>query len=583
MALLSNLRNKRIVQIVISYAAAGWVLLQVADQLIERDLLPDVVYVALLIWIAAGVPAAILIGWHHGEKGKQYAPRSEVLSLFALTLIALLGSGFAVRNDLSERRVRAAAEHPLDLRSVAVMYLRDASGDSATSYIADGLTEELITALRSVRELDVLSKHATSPFRDTDIPLDSVATLLSVGTIVDGTLERRGDNIAVTLQLIDGKSGTVVERTKIEKPAAELLAVRDGVVEVAANLLRQWIGKEVRLRRDAQGTTVREAWALVQRAEKLRKEAEAAVRAEGPAAGAATFARAMQLLQEAQNLDKQWPEPAVMQASITYRRSRLSAAAGDIKAATDFIEAGLQQAEAALALANNEPRGLELRGTLRYFKWLLNITPHAQERAALLANARKDLEAATGLDASLASAFSTLSHLLYQDDLSSSVVMARQAYEADAYLEVANEVIWRLFYGNFDLGNFTQSIEWCQKGAERFPDDFRFAYCELRLMAAPALDPDPARAWQLAFRIDSLAPAPRKPFETVRARMAVGGVLARAQLRDSADAVLKRARTGVTVAIDPGYDLLSFEAHMRLLLNDRDGAFELLRRGVLAN
>ncbi|HEY0809487.1 MAG TPA: hypothetical protein VGD49_04960, partial [Longimicrobiales bacterium] len=442
---------------------------------------------------------------------------------------------------------------------------------------------ELITALRSVRDLDVLSKLATSPFRDTDIPLDSVATLLSVGTIVDGTLERRGDNIAVTLQLIDGKSGTVVERTKIEKPAAELLAVRDGVVEVAANLLRQWIGKEVRLRRDAQGTSVREAWALVQRAEKLRKEAEAAVRAEGPAAGAATFARAMQLLQEAQNLDKQWPEPAVMQASITYRRSRLSAAAGDLKAATEFIEAGLQQAEAALALSSNEPRALELRGTLSYFKWLLNITPDAQERAGLLANARKDLEAATGLDASLASAFSTLSHLLYQEDLSSSVVMARQAYEADAYLEVANEVIWRLFYGNFDLGNFTQSIEWCQKGAERFPDDFRFAYCELRLMAAPALDPDPARAWQLAFRIDSLAPAPRKPFETVRARMAVGGVLARAQLRDSADAVLKRARAGVTVAIDPGYDLLSFEAYMRLLLNDRDGAFELLRRGVLAN
>jgi eukaryotic-like serine/threonine-protein kinase len=586
MVKLRQLREKRLVQIVLSYLAGGWVLLQVTDQLINRGVFPDIVYVALLIWFAAGIPAAILVGWHHGEKGNQTAPRSEVISLFALAMIALVGSGFAVRGDIVRRHAQAAAEHPLDMRNVAVLYFQDQTDDPEMSYVVDGLTEDLITSLRQVRELDVLSKNATTPFRGSDIAFDSIANELDVGTLVSGSVEKRGDRIAVNLQLIDGKSGAVVERTRIEKPATDLLAVRADVVDQAVDLLRQWIGKELRLRQSSHGTTVREAWALVQRAEKKRKDAEQAVRKEGPGAGEASFSEAVKFLENAQKLDATWPEPAVQLTAITYRRSRLAAAGGDLPNAMKYIEAGLQQAEKALALAKNEPRALELRGTLRYFKWLLNQTADAAEREQLLANARSDLETAVGLDPSLAGAYSTLSHLLYNDDLASAIIAARNAYEADAYLEVAADVVWRLFYGNFDLENFTQAREWCSTGRTRFPEDHRYAYCELRLMASPAVaakELDVQHGWKLVQTIDSMAPAPRKPLERVRAQMAMGGVLARTGARDSADAVLRRARSQVTVELDPAYDLMWFEAAMRLMLHERDAAFDLLRRAVLAN
>jgi hypothetical protein len=102
-------------------------------------------------------------------------------------------------------------------------------------------------------------------------------------------------------------------------------------------------------------------------------------------------------------------------------------------------------------------------------------------------------------------------------------------------------------------------------------------------MASPATPPDVERAWHLLARLDSLAPAPRKAFERARGEMAVGGVLARAKQPDSARAVLSRARTKVTVEIDPAYDLLWFEAAMRLMLHERDLALDLLKRAVLAN
>jgi TolB-like protein len=582
MVRFSQLREKRIVQIVVSYLAGGWVLLQVCDQLTNRGFLPQIVYVAVLIWFAAGIPAALLIGWHHGEKGNQRAPRSEVLTLFALALIALVGSGFAVRSDVTKRRTQAAAEHPLDLRNVAVMYLHDDTDDPDLAYVADGLTEDLIAALRQVSELDVLSKNATAPFRSQDVPLDSVATVLDVGTVVNGRVEKRGDRITVNLELVDGKSGAVVNRAKIEQPAANLMAVRADVVDQSVNLLRQWIGKEVRLRQSAQGTEVREAWALVQRAEKTRKDAEAAIKKDGPAAGEPLFQRAIQMLADAQKLDEAWPEPAVQRTAITYRRSRLAAASGDLAAATKFIESGMQGAEKALQLAKDEPRALELRGTLQYFKWLLNQTADEKERERLLASARADLEKAIALDNTLASGYNTLSHLLYREDLSSALVLARQAYAADAYLEIAGDVMWRLFYGYFDQENFPQAREWCSKAAERFPDDFRWKYCELRLMASPAIPPDVNRAWTLLAQLDSLAPAPRKAFERVRGEMAVGGVLARANQPDSARAVLLRARSKFNTQIDPAYDLYWFEAAMRLMMGERDVAFDLLKQAVAA-
>jgi TolB-like protein len=586
MNVVSTLREKRIVQIVLSYLAAGWVLLQVADQLSTRGVIPNLVYNIVLLWFAFGLIATIVLGWNHGEVGKQETSRKELITLGVLAVLALGSSGFVVRQDMTKRVARNSAEHPVELRSIAVMYFKDYTDDPQLAYIADGLTEDLIRALSPISELDVLSKNATAQFRGTDPALDSVAQVLNVGTVVDGSVEKRGDQIEVSLRLVDGRSGSIINRSKIRMAQTELLAVRDSVVEQAANLLREWIGKEINAKNSERGTRVREAWALVQRAENARKNAEAAVRSGGPAAGDEKFTAALADLDKAQKLDPNWVEPLVQRAAILYRRSRLSAAAGDAEHAVSLIDQGLQEADKALAMSPNEGRALEGRGTLRYFKYLLNVVSNAEDRRRLLADARSDLETAVGLDASLASAHSTLSHLLYNEDLSSALVEAKLAYEKDAYLEVAPDVVWRLFYGNFDLGSFNQARTWCDKGSARFRDDYRFTYCELRLMASPAVDStklDIKRAWQLLARIDSLAPAPRKQFEHIRGEIWVAGVLARGGLRDSSDAVLKRARAKVTADIDPSYETLSYEATVRLLMGQNEQAFELLRREIIAN
>jgi hypothetical protein len=211
---------------------------------------------------------------------------------------------------------------------------------------------------------------------------------------------------------------------------------------------------------------------------------------------------------------------------------------------------------------------------------VLGVTPDPDEAASLLATAQTDLEEAIRLDPRLASAHSTLSHLYSQHGSPVSALLeARLAYEADAFLGTAAEVLWRLFLGSYDLEQLTQAHTWCDEGARRFPDEYRFAECRLWTLTMPGTTPDVSEAWRLVEEAAEHAPPPRQEYERHRATIIVAAVLARADLPDSARAVLLAARAGADV--DPMGELPFLEAYVRTLLGDDDEAVALLRQLVV--
>jgi tetratricopeptide (TPR) repeat protein len=96
MTLLKRLWEHRFFHIVGAYVAGGWIALELVDHLVDRGYLPELVYRLTLLWYVAGVFATILIAWHHGAKGRQRAPRSELAALAVLAVIALGLSGSTV-------------------------------------------------------------------------------------------------------------------------------------------------------------------------------------------------------------------------------------------------------------------------------------------------------------------------------------------------------------------------------------------------------------------------------------------------------------------------------------------------------
>jgi eukaryotic-like serine/threonine-protein kinase len=513
------------------------------------------------------------------ERGIRRPPSVLRRLLPAAAVAAALVGYFAIR---SARAGRGAAAGGLDPRHLAVLYFDDLSRDHSLGYLADGITEALIANLSQVQPLSVISRNGVAPYRGESVPADSVARALAVGTVVTGSVEQVGDLLHVTVRLVDGASGADFKRASFDQHAGDLLTViRDSLSGRVAEFLRERLGEEVRLRTEQLGTSNVAAWSLKERAEKSRKDAEAAVQAEQIGGAQAAFQAADSLAALAELADDKWVDPIVFRGQVAYRRARLSK---NLREAVSWIQTGLGHAERALRMAPQDGAALELRGTLRYFEWTLRITPDPAAAQALLQSARQDLEAAVQEDPALATAYSTLSSLYYQvEDVAAAVLAARRAYEQDAYLSVARDVLYRLSVGSLDLEQFSQAQRWCDEETRRFPNDYRAGRCQLLLMTTPAREPDVSRAWQLVALLDSATPAAFRPYIMLEARLRAGGVIARAGLKDSARHVLDRARAATTPAADPGQELLALEAYQRTLLGDRDTAIALLQRFSAAN
>jgi len=474
----------------------------------------------------------------------------------------------------------AAVAGGLDPHHVAVLYFQDLSQGKKLAYLADGLTEALIDRLAGLPTLDVTSKNGAAQYRDVNVARDSIARALKVGNLIEGSVEEIGDRLRVTVRLVDGASGADVERQSFQWPKGDVLRVRDSVAGQVAGFLRRRLGDEIRLREERAGTKSVDAWVLVQQAEKAARDAQALAGKDSLGA-LGDFQRADSLLAQAERLDSSWPRPMVSRAAVAYRESRVFFAP---PRAAPAIDRGLAHAERALRLDPKNADALELRGTLRYWRYLLHLARDPAKAQNLLADAERDLRDAVRINSAQASAWSTLSHLDYQKpDFVNAKIDAQRAYSADAYLSVADQIVWRLYTTSYDLEQFADAEHWCGEGQRRFPTNPWFVKCRLLLMTADPTEPRPAEAWRLVEDLHRLTPDKDWPSSRLEAQMLVAAVLARAGLADSARHLLVRSTAADDAKLDPERELLAGAAFAYTLLGDRDQAIRLLQEQIAAN
>jgi len=473
----------------------------------------------------------------------------------------------------------AQVDEGFDPSSIAVLYFEDLSSDGDLGHVADGLTEALIADLSRVQGLDVRSKGAVEAFRGQNVPRDSIARALEVGTLVVGGVEQSGDMLRFQVALAD-ETGYEYEREQFEWPVADLLLVRDSVAQEVSRLLRTELGKEVQLRSRRAEATSTEAWSLVQRGEGERRNAQSLFDEGDMDGGFRMLRRADSLFAVAELADPSWIEPIVLRGWVAHRRAAL---AEDPEQADEFVATGLTHAERALALDSTDAKARELRGTLRYDSWFFGPEPEPAVADALLEGAKADLRAAVLEDRSLARAYSTLSLIYYLNgERAEANLAALNAYEADAYLRNARNILWRLFQTSYDMENFTEAVRWCKEGQRRFPEDDYFVACQLWMLTTRVGSTNVDSAWGLLAELERLLPEFRHEYYSREGQMLVAAAIARAGLADSARNVLVRARA--TPDIDPERALMPLETFIRAhYLGDIDEAIRIFREFMVQN
>jgi serine/threonine-protein kinase len=419
------------------------------------------------------------------------------------------------------------------------------------------------------------------PYRTGNVPLRQIATDLEVGTLVQGSIAQSGDLLRVNVSLVDAKTGIDIGGKTLERPRAEIFALQDDLAQEVSIFLRQRLGQAIELRKTQVGTKDAEAWELVQRAEQLTNEVDPLLAAADTAAAARRLTGADSLLSQAEARDSKWISPIVKRGWLAYRQLDLIGTF-DKTYYGNWLDSGMGHANRALALNPTDPDAFELRGTLQYWRWLLNLEPEQAKAAKLLADAEGDLRAAVQGNPHAAFAWTLLSHLLMgQSQTGEAKLAALNAYEADPYLTSAKQTVWRLFQSSLDLEDRTEATHWCAEGRRRFPEYFRFTECQIWLFALKGVPPDIPKAWTLLDEFVSLSPPNQRASQQLYGQMLVALALARAGLKDSARAVAERSRGDAE--IDPTRDQALVESLVRIVLEDKDEALRLLSTYLATN
>jgi TolB-like protein/Tfp pilus assembly protein PilF len=120
------------------------------------------------------------------------------IALAAVLCICLLAAGWLVV------RHRTAVTVAPRIRSLAVLPLRNLSGNPEQDYLADGITEAIIGRLAGIHDLRVISHTSVMRFKNPQLSIPEIAKALGVDAVVEGSVIREGDRIRVTAQLIHG-------------------------------------------------------------------------------------------------------------------------------------------------------------------------------------------------------------------------------------------------------------------------------------------------------------------------------------------------------------------------------------------
>jgi TolB-like protein/DNA-binding winged helix-turn-helix (wHTH) protein/tetratricopeptide (TPR) repeat protein len=133
---------------------------------------------------------------------------------------------------------RGSAKGPKQppVRSLAVLPLKNLSGDPTQEYLADGMTEALIGRLAGIHNLRVISRTSVTRFKDTHLSVPEIAGTLGVDAIVEGSVIREGDRIRVHAQLIRGATDEHFWSEAYDRELRDVLSLQS---EVAQSIARK--------------------------------------------------------------------------------------------------------------------------------------------------------------------------------------------------------------------------------------------------------------------------------------------------------------------------------------------------------
>lgn len=149
--------------------------------------------------------------------------------------------------------------------TLAVLPFRSLSRDTDQDYFADGVTEDLITALSSIRWLFVIARNSSFAYRGEAVEIRAIASDLGVRYVLQGSVRRDGDQVRISAQLIDAATSTHVWAERYDRGLHDIFALQDEMAETIVGAIEPELAMAERQRARTKRPESLDAWDLYQR------------------------------------------------------------------------------------------------------------------------------------------------------------------------------------------------------------------------------------------------------------------------------------------------------------------------------
>jgi len=262
MSLFQELKRRNVIRV--GYVVTAWLLLQIADVIINNIGAPGWVFQVILLVMGLGFPLAVVFAWAYEMTPEGIKKEAEVDRSTSITkttgrkidlviigvLVAALayfafdrfGAGGAEESTHTADEVLSVTasgeEEAAPDKSIAVLPFVNMSSDPEQEYFSDGIAEELLNVLAQFPKLRVAARTSSFQFKGENLDIGKIAKTLHVAHVLEGSVRKSGTRLRITAQLIKADDGYHLWSETYDRDMDDIFAIQDEIAAAISEALK---------------------------------------------------------------------------------------------------------------------------------------------------------------------------------------------------------------------------------------------------------------------------------------------------------------------------------------------------------
>jgi len=275
----AELKRRHVYRAAVAYGMVAWLITQVATQVFPFFDIPNSAVRFVIVALLLGFPIAMALAWLYEFTGEGFVREEDVdpetrksarrLWDFVIIGVLLLLVAVLVYGRLPSR---SSSGDLIPEKSIAVLPFANFSDDKQNAFFADGIQDDILTALARIGSLRVISRSSVMQFRDpTKHNLREIGKLLGVANLLEGSVRREGNKVVVNVQLIDALKDRHLWANRYERTLADSLGLQGELAGQIADELRVTLSPNEKARLETKLTENADAYLAYLQANQIER------------------------------------------------------------------------------------------------------------------------------------------------------------------------------------------------------------------------------------------------------------------------------------------------------------------------